>query len=340
MLYGSEENEGHPLKEKYTGTMQKERIMIQYIVDGRKKDQETRHGRVRDKMSKQNRFRRSGIRLLTVLLAVLLAGSAMGEDALRGYSKGDGYVYLRLGRYPQTADGGIEPILWRVLTADDEKAYLLSEYILFARALHTSRKEFEQFGGDFAQTELCRYLNTTFADEAFTEEEMSMLMPCENYGKVFLLTRDEMKDKKIGLGTTVEGSTSPKKILANPGVRAWGTEWAIENNGYPVEEYPDPKAKIRNATDTANITVGEKRLYVFMAKYGACSPWWGRSAAKSHADQAVCTKDGGQIGRIEVGRDNEGVRPALYLAEGSYTITAGSGTMDDPFEIAPAGAGE
>ena len=291
-------------------------------------------------MKKEFRLLRRGTRLLLILLALLLAaGSACGEGALRGYSREEGYVYLHLGRYPQTADGQIQPILWRVLTLEDGKACLLSEYILFARAMHNSRKEYEQFGGDFAQTELCRYLNSTFAEEAFTEEELSMLLPCENYGKVFLITREEMKDKKIGLGSTVEGSTSQKKIQANPGVRAWGTEWAIQNNGYPVEEYPDPKAKIRNATDTANITVGEKRLYVFMAKYGACSPWWGRSPAKSHADQAVCTKDGGQIGRIEVGRDNEGVRPALYLSEGSYVITSGTGTMDDPFEIAPADAG-
>ena len=291
-------------------------------------------------------FRRKGDmrmrrRIPALLLAVLmLMSTAAGESALRGYNKEDGYVYLHLGQYPQTEDGGIEPILWRVLTVDDEKAYLLSEYILFARAMHTSRKEYEKFGGDFAQTELCHYLNTTFAEQAFTEEDLSMLLECEDYGKVFLVTRDEMKDKKIGLSTTLEGSTNPKKIEANPGVRAWGTEWAIKNNGYPVSEYPDPKAKIRNATDTANITVGEKRLYVFMAKFGACSPWWGRSPAKSHADQCVCTKDGGQIGRIEVGRDNEGVRPALYLAEGSYEIVSGSGTKDDPFEIAPAGAAE
>lgn len=285
------------------------------------------------------RFRRAAAMLLAALL-LLMTSIAAGESALRGYNKEDGYVYLLLGRYPQTEDGGIEPILWRVLTADDEKAYLLSEYILFARALHTSRKEYEQFGGDFAQTELCNYLNTTFAEQAFTEDELSMLLECEDFGKFFLVTRDEMKDKKIGLSTTLEGSTNPKKIEANPGVRAWGTEWAIKNNGYPESEYPDPKAKIRNATDTANITVGEKRLYVFMAKYGACSPWWGRSAAKSHADQAVCTKDGGQIGRIEVGRDNEGVRPALYLAEGAYEIASGSGTKDDPFEIVPTGAGE
>ena len=277
--------------------------------------------------------------LLCLAAALILSVSALAEDGLRGYTKEDGYVYLRLGRYKQTADGGVEPILWRVLTTDDEKAYLLSEYILFARALHNDRGEYQKFKGDFAQTELCHYLNSTFAEEAFTEEEMSMLLTCEDFGKVFLVTREDMKNKEIGLGSTVTGSENPKKIQENPGVRAWGTAWAIENNGYDPAEYPDPKAKIRNSTDTANITLGEKRLYVFQAKYGSCSPWWGRSPAKSHANQAVCTKDGGQIGRIEVGRDNEGVRPALYLAAGSYRIVSGTGTMDDPFEIEPAGAG-
>ena len=287
-------------------------------------------------MKNRNRIR---ILLLAMAAMIMLMSAAQGESALRGYTKEDGYVYLRLGRYPQTAEGGIEPILWRVLTVDEEKAYLLSEYILFARALHNNRNEYEKFNGDFAQTELCHYLNTTFAEEAFTEEELGMLLPCEDYGKVFLITRDDMKNKAIGLGSTVTGSTNPKKIMENPGVRAWGTEWAIENNGYDPAEYPDPKAKVRNSTDTANITLGEKRLYVFLAKFGACSPYWGRSPSTSHKNQAVCTKDGGQIGRIEVGRDNEGVRPALYLGEGGYVITGGTGTKDDPYEIAPANAG-
>ena len=278
---------------------------------------------------------------LLILLALLLSilGTAAGESALRGYSKEEGYVYLRLGRYPQTASGGIEPILWRVLTVDNEKAYLLSEYILFARAMHTNRGEYQKFKGDFAQTELCGYLNTTFAGEAFTEEELSMLLPCENFGKVFLISRDDMRNKEIGLGETVKGSTNPQKILANPGLQTWGTEWAIENNGLDPKEYPDPKAKVRNSTNTANITLGEKRLYVFQSKYGACSPYWGRSPSVSHGNQATCTKDGGQIGRIEVGRDNEGVRPAVYLAQGSYVIASGTGTMEDPYIIEPAGSG-
>ena len=285
---------------------------------------------------------KKGIRTILLLAAALvLSTAALAEDGLRGYTKEDGYVYLHLGQYKQTAEGGVLPILWRVLTADEEKAYLLSEYILFARALHTDRNAYAKFKGDFAQTELCQYLNTTFAEEAFTEEELSLLLPCENFGKVFLITREDMKNKEIGLGAwTSPKDPTLKQIEANPAVRAWGTEWAIENNGYPKDEYPDPKAKIRNATDTANITVGEKRLYVFQAKYGACSPYWGRSQSTTNKTQAVCTKDGGQVGRIEVGRDNEGVRPAVYLAAGSYVIVSGSGTMEDPYEIAPANAAE
>ena len=282
-------------------------------------------------------------RLLVLLLAALLmaAAPALGESVLRGYSKEEGYVYLHLGSYPQTAEGGVEPVLWRVLTVDGEKAYLLSEYILFARAMHNNRAEYVKFKGDFAQTELCRYLNTTFAETAFTEEEMSMLMPCENYGKVFLITREDMKNREIGLGAwTSKKAPTLKQIEEDPAVRAWGTAWAIENNGYDPAEYPNPKAKVRNSTDTANITVGEKRLYVFQKKYGACSPYWGRSPSETEKNQAVCTKDGGQVGRIEVGRDNEGVRPALYLAEGSYVITAGTGTREDPYEIGPAAGRE
>ena len=282
-------------------------------------------------------------RLPALLLAVLLltAGAAAGESALRGYSKEDGYVYLRLGQYPQTKDGGIEPILWRVLTVDDEKAYLLSEYILFARAMHNNRGEYSKFKNDFSKTELCQYLNTTFAGEAFTDEDLSMLLECENFGKVFLITKQDMDNKAYGLGGwKSKKDATLKQVAANPGARAWGTEWAIENNGYPDSEYPDLKARIPNATGTANITVAEKRLYVFQSKYGSHSPWWARTQSKTNKKQAVCTKDGGQIGIIECGRDNEGVRPALYLAEGSYKITGGSGTKDDPFEIAPAGAAE
>lgn len=294
------------------------------------------------------------IACILALLLLLTAGLSLAEGSpLRGYNKEEGYVYVTLGQYKQTLEGGVEPIIWRVLTVDEEKAYLLSEYVLFARPMHTSEKKmtFEQgknghggdysrneyrdvLKGDFAQTELCQYLNTTFAEEAFSEEEMELLLPCEDFGKVFLVTRDDMKNKSIGLGVTYEGKTNTKKIFEKPGIRAWGTEWAIHDNGYPESEYPDPEARIVGRADE-HITVHEARLYVFQKKYGSCSPWWGRSSSETNPKAAVATKDGGQVGFIEVARDNIGVRPALYLAEGSYEIAGGEGTLESPWQIVP-----
>ena len=273
--------------------------------------------------------------LLLCCLMASCAGLAGAEGALRGYDKAQGYVYLSFGEYPQTAEGEIRPILWRVLTVDGEKAYVLSEYILFARSMHTSLKEYRDvLKGDFAQTELCHYLNTEFAEQAFPGGELDMLLPCEDFGKVFLVTRDDMKNKEYGLSSTNPGTTSLKKIEANPGVRAWGTEWAIRNNGFPEDEYPDPRARVKGRAG-AHISLEEMRLYVFQARFGSCSPWWARTQSTTDPRQAVCTKDGGQIGRIEVGRDNEGVRPAVYLALDAYEMTGGSGTKEDPWVIVP-----
>ena len=179
------------------------------------------------------RVRRT-VKLLLILAAVLiLSAPALAEGGLRGYTKEEGYVYLHLGQYKQTADGGVMPILWRVLTTDDEKAYLLSEYILFARALHNNRNEYATFKGDFAQTALCNYLNTTFAEEAFTEAEMSMLLPCENFGKVFLVTREDMKNKDIGLGAwTSKKDPTLKQIEARQQSPDHPISWDVPETDY------------------------------------------------------------------------------------------------------------
>ena len=70
-------------------------------------------------------------RIIALLLAALLMVScALADAALRGYDAKSGYVYVALGQCPQDADGGIEPIVWRVLSVEDGRAYLLSEYVL------------------------------------------------------------------------------------------------------------------------------------------------------------------------------------------------------------------
>ena len=48
--------------------------------------------------------------LLLCCLTAACAGMAGAEGELRGYSKGEGYVYLSFGEYPQTAEGEVLPV--------------------------------------------------------------------------------------------------------------------------------------------------------------------------------------------------------------------------------------
>lgn len=286
---------------------------------------------------RKRRFTRFAAALLAALALLYCAPAPAEESPLRGFSRDAGYVYAALGAWPQDADGGVRPILWRVLAVEDGRAFLLSEYILFARSLHTSLKEYrEVLKGDFAGTELCAYLNGEFAERAFSEAELAALVPFEDFGRVFILSRDEMKNKDYGLGVTNQGTSNLKKIISDPGIRAWGTEWAVRNNGFPPEEYPDPKARVIGRAG-AHISQAEMRLFVYSDRDGACSPYWTRTQSTKDARHANCVKGNGSIGHIEVGRDNEGVRPAVYLDLDAAAVRSGSGTMEDPYVLAAAG---
>ncbi len=237
-------------------------------------------------------------RILTLaLLLALTLTAACAEGELRAWNKQEGYVYVALGQYPQTAEGGVEPILWRVLTVEEDKAYLCSEYVLFAMPMHDDLKEYKKIGKDFGQTQLCAYLNSTFMADAFPAGEGELLLPFETYGKVFLLDSEDLKNVDIGFGP--KGSSSKSEAR-----KAWATEYAKENG-----------------------------LYVFQKKYGASSPYWTRNQSTSDKRHARCTKDGGQLGHIESGRENEGVRPAIYLDMSLVQIASGTGTMEDPFTL-------
>ena len=259
-------------------------------------------------------------RLLCLICCFLLLGSlASAEGELRGYSKEEGYIYVTLGHYMQSIDGGIpeenrntwtwsrnpikdttgmtfsmDPILWRVLTVDEEKAYLASEYVLFAMPMHTNVTEYKTIGSDFGKTQLSAYLNSTFAETAFTSDELNMLLENGTMGRIFLLSSDDIQNKDIGMGW-------------GAGLKGWGTEYAIRVTG----------------------------LYVFLVKHGAHSAYWVREQSTADLRHARCTKDGGQVGHIVSDRENEGVRPAVYLDMNSFKISGGTGTKTDPYVLEP-----
>lgn len=238
--------------------------------------------------------------LLAVMLLLITLSACAEESALRGYDKNTGFVYLTLGRYPQTEEGEIQPILWRVLRVEESQAYMVSEYVLFAHPLHHDDAEYIDFGGEFRKTDLWGVLNGAFAEEAFTTDELNLLVDTAEFGRLFLLSRDDIQDNTIGIGN--------EKTR-----RAWGTSYALNN----VAPYPLASAK----------------LYQFQKKYGGHAAYWTRSQSKTSNYAANCTKDGGQLGWIRVVVANEGVRPACYLDLSLAVITGGSGTLDDPYTI-------
>jgi len=274
-------------------------------------------------------------KIAAALLALaLLTGTAAAEGELRGYSKEEGYVYVTLGQYPQTIDGGKpspenaaiwkkdfrdreeaekkakrekteytdpladreidpEPILWRVLSTDEEKIWLYSEYILFASPVNSSDKDFIGFKGDFRLTELHAKLNGEFLEAAFTEDERELLEDTEELGTVFLLSNKELGNKSLGFGT-------------NKSRKAWATEYAVRITG----------------------------AFVYKPAVGQHTPYWTRTASTSDKKHNCCIKQEGDIGRINCITLNEGARPAVYLKPEGWQITGGSGTMDDPYMLA------
>lgn len=274
---------------------------------------------------------------LSALLAlVLLMSSAAAEGELRGYSGEDGYIYVTFGQYFQTIDGGTpddgkqawqwsvqaknekkaakkakkeydpgealkEPILWRVLAADEEKIFLLSEYVLFASVVHSNLREFQEIGSDFSRTELGIKLNGEFLGEAFSDAEQAVILSRGTLGKVSLPDSEELKDETLGFGNKKKQYELRK---------AWATEYAIRVTG----------------------------AYVYQPKNGKHnhSPYWLREQGTKDNRHERSIKNDGAIGTLAATGEDVGVRPEIWLQPDAVRITGGSGTKEDPYRLAPA----
>lgn len=250
---------------------------------------------------------RNLLRFAALLLAMLsLCSCALSEDALRGYDPEEGYVYLTLGAFPQTKAGDELPILWRVLSVEDGRALLLSEYVLEARRIHGDYKEYANkpthktkpgFDGDFTQTEMSRYLNGEFAAH-FTAGELALVAPDEALGRFFLLSSDDLKNPAYG-------------FTSNQSRKAWGTEYAIANG-----------------------------LFVYQAMRGSHSPYWSRTQSTTNIQGARCIKSQGELGYINVITEDEGMRPACWLDVTQGAILSGTGAKENPFRLSPPSPSE
>ena len=191
-----------------------------------------------------------------------------------------------------------QPILWRVLSADEKQIYLMSEYVLFAAPMHPSMKEYRETGNDFGNTELCRRLNGEFADAAFTEEEKAALQPFGEYGKVSLPSGNDLNNASMGF--------TKRKLSTR---KAKATEYAVRVTG----------------------------AFVYQVSMGNDTPYWLREQADSDKRQARSTKQTGAVGRLHCDAADVGARPVILLNPGCFRIVSGSGSKEDPFVLSANG---
>ena len=243
--------------------------------------------------------------LTALLMSAVCPALSVETDSIHGYRKNGGYDYVAFGAYPTDADGTVQPILWRVLRAADQEAYLLSEYILFSAPVHG---DYEHYQG-WENSDLYQYLNQVFLSDAFTEEEQqALIIRTEDNALVTLISADEMKDASIGF------SNNNSRLC--------------ESTAY-AKQLPDPPIFELPATNNRGKW---KPLYIYSngRKY---SPWWSRTRSADYQHEQRRVMDEGKIGRISTGNSDLGVRPAVYVDLSLLSIAFGSGTKDSPYRL-------
>jgi len=105
--------------------------------------------------------------------------------------------HVEFGSYPQTADGGVKKILWRLLEKKNGELFLISEYVLDGKQYQnemdksverTGKKEdIERARMPWERCDLRAWLNGYFYDHAFNAQEKSQIAErlCTGNGAYF-----------------------------------------------------------------------------------------------------------------------------------------------------------
>jgi len=147
---------------------------------------------------------------------------------------------FEFGRYPQGANGEVEPITWRVLRRDSDALLVISEYGLDAKPYN---EELE--GITWSKCTLRRWLNDEFLQKAFNPQEQSLIKvssPTNNAGlstddRVFLLSIGEVKrlfvDEKDRIAKVTAYAAKCGAYTYNEDGITW---WWLRSRGFDVSD--------------------------------------------------------------------------------------------------------
>ena len=174
--------------------------------------------------------------LLVMCWVACSTAAADGDPAqLRGWNAGEGYQYIQFGRYQQ--DFSAEPIVWRVLSVNDGKAFLMSERILDARL-------FDEDSNDWPSSDLYQWLNGSFLKSAFDDGERAALVFAQDIGYVCIPARGDLRNAAYGFQTDLEAS--------DPNRQGYSTPNAI-NNGVWIDDDGGSSYYLRSTPNKKNV---------------------------------------------------------------------------------------
>lgn len=130
---------------------------------------------------------------------------------------------FEFGRYPQTRDGGILPIKWKVLEIKNKKAFLLSECGLDKKPYDSricnispfSQRETVKWSNSYIRT----WLNTDFLNEAFLDSEKKSIIRTNNTNVVYTLKEyiymqsGGLSRNEMNISKTISDSTTDLVFL-------------------------------------------------------------------------------------------------------------------------------
>lgn len=119
--------------------------------------------------------------IAVVLVAVFVVAPAFNKNPFKGCQVGD---VVEFGSYEQDGDtsNGKEPIEWRVLAVEGNRAFVVSQKALDVHAFNADEDDVN----DWNSSDLKKWLENVFASQAFTGDEMK-----EINGAPTLLSVDE-----------------------------------------------------------------------------------------------------------------------------------------------------
>ena len=205
---------------------------------------------------------------------------------------------VTFGNYPQGANDEVESIEWLVLEVSDGSALLISRYLLAGKWINF--KPDDQMTVTWEESSLRNWLNSTFMQEAFSNEEQTRLV---------IIQADN---------SSAQG---------NP---AWkGGNGPDTQDTVTLLSYREASTLLTQEQRTAAGTAKARGGSLFVRESTGTSYWWLRSTG-SDETQYASVSPSGEFDENSINNTSNGVRPVIRVlivgeaAEAAAGPTAGS----------------